>query len=102
MSTTVNVVSPSGSSGATVDLPTEIFAAKVNLPLIHQVVVAQQAAARQGTAATKNRGAVRGGGRKPYRQKGTGRARQGSTRAPQFAGGGGGDGPGARALWEGP
>ena len=63
MSTTVNVVSPSGSSGATVDLPTEIFDAKVNLPLIHQVVVAQQAAARQGTHATKNRGAVRGGGK---------------------------------------
>jgi large subunit ribosomal protein L4 len=87
MSTTVNVVSPSGSSGTTVDLPAEIFGAKVNLPLIHQVVVAQQAAARQGTHATKNRGAVRGGGKKPYRQKGTGRARQGSTRAPQFAGG---------------
>ena len=98
MSTTVNVVSPSGSSGATVDLPTEIFAAKVNLPLIHQVVVAQQAAARQGTHATKNRGAVRGGGRKPYRQKGTGRARQGSTRAPQFAGGGVVHGPVPRSY----
>ena len=61
---------------------------KVNVPLIHQVVVAQEAAARQGTASTKRRGEVRGGGRKPYRQKGTGRARQGSTRAPQFAGGG--------------
>jgi large subunit ribosomal protein L4 len=72
----------------TVDLPAEIFDAKVNIPLIHQVVVAQQAAARQGTAATKTRGEVRGGGRKPYKQKGTGRARQGSTRAPQFAGGG--------------
>jgi large subunit ribosomal protein L4 len=69
-------------------LPDEIFDAKVNIPLIHQVVVAQQAAARQGTHATKTRGDVRGGGRKPYRQKGTGRARQGSTRAPQFAGGG--------------
>jgi large subunit ribosomal protein L4 len=71
-----------------VDLPAEIFDAKVNIPLIHQVVVAQQAAARQGTHATKTRGDVRGGGRKPYKQKGTGRARQGSTRAPQFAGGG--------------
>jgi large subunit ribosomal protein L4 len=71
-----------------VDLPAEIFDAKVNIPLIHQVVVAQQAAARQGTHATKTRGNVRGGGRKPYKQKGTGRARQGSTRAPQFAGGG--------------
>ncbi len=71
-----------------VDLPAEIFDAKVNIPLMHQVVVAQQAAARQGTHATKTRGNVRGGGRKPYKQKGTGRARQGSTRAPQFAGGG--------------
>ncbi|MEO9324477.1 50S ribosomal protein L4 [Nocardioides sp. C4-1] len=71
-----------------VDLPAAIFDAKVSVPLIHQVVVAQQAAARQGTHATKTRGEVRGGGRKPYKQKGTGRARQGSTRAPQFAGGG--------------
>jgi large subunit ribosomal protein L4 len=71
-----------------VDLPAEIFDVVVNVPLIHQVVVAQQAAARQGTHATKTRGEVRGGGRKPYKQKGTGRARQGSTRAPQFAGGG--------------
>ena len=61
---------------------------QVNIPLIHQVVVAQQAAARQGTHSTKSRGEVAGGGRKPYRQKGTGRARQGSIRAPQFAGGG--------------
>ena len=71
-----------------VDLPAEIFDVQVNVPLIHQVVVAQLAAARQGTHSTKTRGEVRGGGRKPYRQKGTGRARQGSTRAPQFAGGG--------------
>jgi large subunit ribosomal protein L4 len=71
-----------------VDLPAEIFDVEVNVPLIHQVVVAQQAAARQGTHATKTRADVRGGGRKPYKQKGTGRARQGSTRAPQFAGGG--------------
>jgi large subunit ribosomal protein L4 len=71
-----------------VDLPAHIFDAKVNVPLIHQVVVAQQASARQGTHAAKTRGDVRGGGRKPYRQKGTGRARQGSTRAPQFTGGG--------------
>jgi large subunit ribosomal protein L4 len=71
-----------------VDLPAEIFDAEVNIPLIHQVVVAQQAAARQGTASTKTRGDVRGGGRKPHKQKGTGRARQGSTRAPQFVGGG--------------
>ncbi|GAA1759850.1 50S ribosomal protein L4 [Nocardioides hankookensis] len=73
---------------ASVDLPAEIFDVEVNIPLIHQVVVAQQAAARQGTHSTKRRGEVRGGGRKPYKQKGTGRARQGSTRAPQFAGGG--------------
>jgi len=71
-----------------VDLPAEIFDAETNIPLIHQVVVAQQAAARQGTHATKSRGEVRGGGRKPYKQKGTGRARQGSIRAPQFTGGG--------------
>ena len=71
-----------------VDLPAEIFDVDVSIPVIHQVVVAQQAAARQGTASTKRRGEVRGGGRKPHKQKGTGRARQGSTRAPQFAGGG--------------
>ena len=74
--------------GAKVDLPAEIFDVETNIPLIHQVVVAQLAAARQGTHKTKTRGEVRGGGKKPYRQKGTGRARQGSTRAPQFAGGG--------------
>ncbi|GAB6986015.1 50S ribosomal protein L4 [Nocardioides pyridinolyticus] len=78
---------------AKVDLPAEIFDVELNVPLIHQVVVAQQAAARQGTHATKTRGEVRGGGRKPYKQKGTGRARQGSTRAPQFAGGGTVHGP---------
>ncbi|MGI5206577.1 50S ribosomal protein L4 [Spirillospora sp. CA-108201] len=71
-----------------IDLPAEVFDAKTSVPLIHQVVVAQLAAARQGTHATKTRGDVSGGGKKPYRQKGTGRARQGSTRAPQFAGGG--------------
>src|ERR1700755_2752924 len=84
----MTAVSVIGAEKKTVELPDEIFAAKVNVPLIHQVVVAQQAAARQGTHATKTRGEVRGGGRKPYRQKGTGRARQGSNRAPQFAGGG--------------
>jgi large subunit ribosomal protein L4 len=81
-----------------VDLPAEIFDVQVNVPLIHQVVVAQQAAARQGTHATKTRGEVRGGGRKPYKQKGTGRARQGSTRAPQFAGGGVVHGPQPRSY----
>ena len=85
---TVPVVSADGSSSRTVDLPADLFAVQTNIPLIHQVVVAQLAAARQGTHKTKNRGEVSGGGRKPYRQKGTGRARQGSTRAPQFVGGG--------------
>ena len=85
---TVKVVTPSGKGGKDVELPAEFFGVKVNIPLMHQVVVAQEAAARQGTHATKTRGAVRGGGKKPYRQKGTGRARQGSLRAPQYAGGG--------------
>jgi large subunit ribosomal protein L4 len=86
------------SSATKVDLPAEIFDVAVNIPLIHQVVVAQQAAARQGSHATKTRGEVRGGGRKPYKQKGTGRARQGSTRAPQFAGGGVVHGPQPRSY----
>ena len=81
-----------------VDFPAEIFDVELNVPLIHQVVVAQQAAARQGTHATKTRGLVRGGGRKPYKQKGTGRARQGSVRAPQFAGGGTVHGPQPRSY----
>ena len=85
---TVNVQSPTGDLARTVELPDAVFDVQVNVPLIHQVVVAQLAAARQGTHDTKTRGEVSGGGRKPYRQKGTGRARQGSTRAPQFAGGG--------------
>ena len=85
---TIDILSPAGDKTGTVELPAEIFDAKVSIPLLHQVVVAQLAAARQGTHKTKRRGEVRGGGRKPYRQKGTGRARQGSTRAPQFAGGG--------------
>jgi large subunit ribosomal protein L4 len=86
--TTIDVISPAGAKTGTVELPDEIFDVQTNVPLIHQVVVAQQAAARQGTHSTKTRGEVRGGGRKPYAQKGTGRARQGSIRAPQFAGGG--------------
>jgi large subunit ribosomal protein L4 len=90
---TVNVVSPSSEKNDSVELPDAIFGAKVNIPLMHQVVVAQRAAARQGTASTKTRGEVSGGGRKPYRQKGTGRARQGSIRAPQFTGGGVSHGP---------
>nr|WP_240973915.1 50S ribosomal protein L4 [Nonomuraea sp. FMUSA5-5] len=74
-------------------MPEDVFGAKVNVPLIHQVVVAQLAARRQGTHKAKTRGEVSGGGKKPYRQKGTGRARQGSTRAPQFTGGGTVHGP---------
>ncbi|MDJ1137632.1 50S ribosomal protein L4 [Streptomyces iconiensis] len=85
---TIDILSPAGDKTGTVELPAEIFDVQVSVPLIHQVVVAQLAAARQGTHKTKTRGEVRGGGKKPYRQKGTGRARQGSTRAPQFAGGG--------------
>ncbi len=96
--TAVSVISPSGQDSKTVELPEEIFAAKVNVPLIHQVVVAQQAAARQGTASAKTRAQVRGGGKKPYRQKGTGRARQGSLRAPQYAGGGVSHGPVPRSY----
>jgi large subunit ribosomal protein L4 len=96
--TAISVLSPTGESGKTIDLPEEIFAAKVNVPLIHQVVVAQQAAARQGTHSVKTRGEVRGGGRKPYRQKGTGRARQGSLRAPHYTGGGVVHGPVPRSY----
>ena len=95
---TISVVTPSGKPSDSVELPEEIFGAKVNIPLIHQVVVAQEAAARQGTHATKTRGMVRGGGKKPYRQKGTGRARQGSLRAPQYAGGGTVHGPQPRSY----
>lgn len=91
--TSVQVRTPDGDAGRSVELPDEIFDAKVSIPLIHQVVNAQLAAARQGTHKTKTRGEVRGGGKKPYRQKGTGRARQGSVRAPQFAGGGTVHGP---------
>jgi large subunit ribosomal protein L4 len=98
VSVTVSVVSPSGRAGQDVELPDEIFSAPVNVPLIHQVVVAQEAAARQGTHSTKTRGEVRGGGKKPYRQKGTGRARQGSIRAPQYAGGGTVHGPQPRSY----
>ena len=80
------------------DLPAELFDVQTNIPLIHQVVVAQLAAARQGTHATKTRGDVRGGGAKPWRQKGTGRARQGSRRAPQWTGGGVVHGPQPRSY----
>src|SRR6201986_1642872 len=84
----IDVKTPEGKVEGSVELPAELFDAPANIALMHQVVTAQQAAARQGTHSTKTRGDVSGGGRKPYRQKGTGRARQGSTRAPQFTGGG--------------
>jgi large subunit ribosomal protein L4 len=84
----VDVIGIDGSPSGSVELPDSIFDVQANIPLMHQVVVAQLAAARQGTHKTKTRGEVAGGGRKPYKQKGTGRARQGSIRAPQFTGGG--------------
>jgi large subunit ribosomal protein L4 len=95
---TVDVLDAQGKKAGTAELPAEVFDVVTNVPLIHQVVVAQLAAARQGTHATKTRGDVRGGGKKPYKQKGTGRARQGSTRAPQFAGGGVVHGPQPRSY----
>ena len=84
----IDVKTPDGKVEGSIELPAELFDAPANIALMHQVVTAQRAAARQGTHSTKTRGDVSGGGRKPYRQKGTGRARQGSTRAPQFTGGG--------------
>ena len=94
----VDIKTPAGKSAGSVELPAEIFDVQVNVPLMHQVVVAQLAAARQGTHATKTRAEVSGGGRKPYKQKGTGRARQGSIRAPQFTGGGTVHGPQPRSY----
>lgn len=87
-----------GTKAAKAELPGALFDVQTNVPLIHQVVVAQQAAARQGTHATKTRGEVAGGGAKPWRQKGTGRARQGSRRAPQWTGGGTVHGPQPRSY----
>jgi large subunit ribosomal protein L4 len=86
--TTVDVLNVEGAKSGSVELPAAVFDVQANIALMHQVVVAQLAAARQGTHKTKTRGEVAGGGKKPYKQKGTGRARQGSIRAPQFAGGG--------------
>ncbi|MFM2438710.1 MAG: hypothetical protein RLZ55_1535 [Actinomycetota bacterium] len=96
--TDIDIRTPAGGTEGSVELPDAIFDVQTNVPLIHQVVVAQLAAARQGTHDTKARGEVRGGGRKPYKQKGTGRARQGSTRAPQFVGGGVVHGPTPRSY----
>ncbi|MCI4656477.1 50S ribosomal protein L4 [Cryobacterium algoricola] len=88
MATTLDLIDATGAKSGSVELPAEIFDVQTNIPLIHQVVVAQLAAARQGTHKTKRRGEVSGAGRKPFKQKGTGRARQGSIRAPQMTGGG--------------
>ncbi len=88
MALTVEVKNASGQKVGSVDLPSEIFDAQTNIPLIHQVVTAQLAAARQGTQKAKNRGETSGSGKKPFKQKGTGRARQGSVRAPLQRGGG--------------
>ena len=86
--TNVDVLTPAGTKSGSVELPAAVFDVQTNIPLIHQVVVAQLAAARQGTSKTKRRGEVSGAGRKPFKQKGTGRARQGSIRAPHMTGGG--------------
>jgi large subunit ribosomal protein L4 len=88
MALTVDIKNAEGKSVGSIDLPAEIFDAQTNIPLIHQVVTAQLAAARQGTQKAKNRGEVSGGGKKPFKQKGTGRARQGSSRSPNQIGGG--------------
>jgi large subunit ribosomal protein L4 len=92
-STAVDVIGADGTKSGSVELPGDVFDVQANIPLMHQVVVAQLAAARQGTHKAKTRAEVSGGGRKPYKQKGTGRARQGSIRAPQFTGGGVSHGP---------
>ena len=88
MTVKIDVHTPGGKKDGTVELPAALFDVEANVALMHQVVTAQLAAKRQGTHATKTRAQVSGGGKKPYRQKGTGRARQGSIRAPQFTGGG--------------
>ncbi|KQR53807.1 50S ribosomal protein L4 [Leifsonia sp. Leaf336] len=96
MATSIDVVDLKGKKAGSVELPDSLFDVQTNIPLIHQVVTAQLAAARQGTHKTKNRGEVSGAGRKPFKQKGTGRARQGSIRAPQMTGGGVVHGPNPR------
>ena len=93
MTLKIDVNTPAGKKDGSVELPGELFDVEPNVALMHQVVTAQLAAARQGTHSTKTRGEVSGGGKKPYRQKGTGRARQGSPRAPQYTGGGTVHGP---------
>jgi large subunit ribosomal protein L4 len=93
VSTTITVKKPSGENGSNIELPDEIFGIEPNVAVMHQVVTAQLAAKRSGTHSTKTRAEVRGGGSKPWRQKGTGRARHGSIRAPQWRGGGIAHGP---------
>ncbi|TFD91845.1 50S ribosomal protein L4 [Cryobacterium lactosi] len=98
MATALDLIDANGKKAGSVELPAEIFDVQTNIPLIHQVVVAQLAAARQGTHKVKSRGEVSGAGRKPFKQKGTGRARQGSIRAPQMTGGGIVHGPTPRSY----
>ena len=98
MSLKVDIKSAAGKVTGSIDLPSETFDVQTNVPLIHQVVVAQLAAARAGTAKTKNRGEVSGTGKKPFKQKGTGRARQGSVRAPLQRHGGVSHGPVPRSY----
>ena len=98
MATSIDVVDLKGKKAGSIELPEALFDVQTNIPLIHQVVTAQLAAARQGTHKTKGRGEVSGAGRKPFKQKGTGRARQGSIRAPQMTGGGIVHGPTPRSY----
>ena len=98
MSLTIEIKNATGKAAGSIELPAELFDVQTNVPLIHQVVVAQLAAARQGTSKVKNRGEVSGGGKKPFAQKGTGRARQGSTRSPNQRHGGVSHGPVPRSY----
>ena len=98
MSLTIEIKNAAGKAAGSIDLPAELFDVQTNVPLIHQVVVAQLAAARQGTSKVKNRGEVSGGGKKPFAQKGTGRARQGSTRSTNQRHGGVAHGPVPRSY----
>ena len=98
MATSIDVVDLKGKKAGSIELPEALFDVQTNIPLIHQVVTAQLAAARQGTHKVKGRGEVSGAGRKPFKQKGTGRARQGSIRAPQMTGGGIVHGPTPRSY----
>ena len=98
MTTALDILDAKGAKAGSAELPADLFDVQTNIPLIHQVVVAQLAAARQGTSKVKRRGEVSGAGRKPFKQKGTGRARQGSIRAPQMTGGGIVHGPTPRSY----